>query len=513
VKTLLATAICLLLLASSASVPLRANPRQDPGGSSLSRGHAAFRAGRFADAAREYQRTLESDPGNGAAHTGLVRALLKQDRVAEAARAAERACADAPDEASLLVACGDVCFRQGNFARAEQMYAAAVAANPDCARGHWGLGRVDLIERRNRSARQQFVRAYELDPDDPNIVLDWAFTRPSRKECVAAAERSLTLAANANEDVRTLIGIRARIAILKALGERDTFVVADPRRAYRLELREALGPEGPLHAYRLFALVNGQKLRLTLDTGTSGIYLNRKAAERSHLVRLADGVPVRGVGDEGTRNSFVAIADTLQVGNLEMRHCEIKVDSGHALDDTDGLIGTDVFSHFLVRLNFPGRVMELLPPGAGEKSIAEDFWGVERQIRPGFTPVHVFGHLLLADTRINNVPGFLLIVDSGAPTHVLSTTAANRITGLHVTNAIVRGVSGLVRETLATGRVMLTFGNLATPGKFLAVNLDEQNRRQGTEIGGVIGLDALRQFDLTIDYTNGLVRLDHEGAR
>lgn len=509
-KTLLATSICLLLIGSSASVLLRAHPRQAPAGS-LSRGHAAFHAGRFADAAREYQRILESDPSNGAARTGLLRALLKEDRVAEAAHAAEQAVAVAPNEASLLAACGDICFRQGNFARAQQMYAAAVAANAACARGYWGLGRVDLVERRNRSARQHFVKAYELDRDDPNIVLDWAFTRASLRERIAAAERSLTLAAN--DDAQTVAGIGARIAILKARGEQDTFVVTDPHRAYRLELREARGPDGPLHTYRLFALVNGQKLRLTLDTGTSGIYLNRKAAERSHLVRLADGLPVTGVGDEATRRTHIAIADTLQVGNLEMKHCEVRVDSGHAFDDTDGLIGTDVFAHFLVRLHFPERILELLPPAAGETSIAENFWGVERQVRPGFTPVHVLGHLLLADTRIDNVPGFLLVVDSGAQTDVLSTAAASRIAGLHVASAAVRGVSGWVRETLTTGRVTLTFANLARPGTFFAVDLDEQNRREGTEIAGVIGLDALRQFDLTIDYTNGLVRLDHEGVR
>lgn len=502
----------LLLLASSASVPLRANPRQGP--SSLSQGQAAFRAGRFADAAREYQRTLESDPGNRVAHTGLVRALLKDERVAEAARAAERACAGRADDASLLAACADVWFRQGNFARAERMYAAAVTANRACARGYWGLGRVDLLERRNRSAGRHFATAYELDPRDATIALDWALARPSRRERIEAAERSLALAADANEDVRTLAGIRARIAILEALDERDTFVVSDPGRAYHLDLHEARGPEGPLNAYRLAALVNGQKLRLTVDTGTSGIYLNRKAAERSHLVRLTDGVPVCGIGDEGTRTTFVALAESVQVGDLEMRQCEIKVDSGHAFDDTDGLIGTDVFSRFLVRLNFPGRVMELLPPGPDEKSIAQDFWGVERQNRPGYTPVHVFGHLLLADARIDDVPGTLLVIDSGAPTPVLSTKAASRIPGLHFASAIVRGVSGRVRETLATGRVTLAFGNLlATLGKFPAVNLDEQNRRQGIEIGGVIGLDVLRQFDLTIDYTNGLVRLDRQPAR
>jgi predicted aspartyl protease len=482
VKTVLATSLCLLLLTSPASVRLRASFRHASGALSPSGGDA-------------------------------MRALLKQDRVAEAVRAAEGMCAGASDDASLLEACGDVRFRQGDFATAQQMYTAAIAADPGSARGYWGLGRVDLIERRNRSARQHFVRAHELDPDDPTIVLDWALTRPNRNERIEAAERSLVLAANAHEDARTLTCIRARIAILKALGDGDTFVVADPHCAHRIDLREALGPEGPLHAYRLFALVNGQKLRLTLDTGTSGVYLNRGAAERSHLVRLTDGVPVNGVGGENARTTFMAIADTLRIGDLEMRRCDVRVDSGHAFDDADGLIGTDVFSHFLVRLNFSERVIELSPPGEGETPIAEDFWNVERQLRPGFTPVHVFGHLLVADTCINNVPGFLLIVDSGAPTQVLSTTAANRITRLHVTKAIARGVSGRVRETLATGRLLLTFGNTVTAGKFTAVNLDEQNRRVGTEIGGVIGLDALRQFDLTIDYTNGLVRFDHAHAK
>ncbi len=513
-KSCLATLFALLLLASPASVSILANPGQAPGASSMSRGQAAFRAGRFGDAAREYERTLADDPTNRAARTGLVRALLKGDRIADAARAAERACGDAPGEAPLLAACADVWFRKGDFARAEQMYATAVAADPACARGYWGLGRVDLIERRNRSASSHFATAYGLDPLDPDVVLDWAFARPGRRERIEALERYLAVASAANEDLGTLAGVWGRLAVLKAMNERETFVVADPRRGYRLALHEAWTPEGPLPAYRLFALLNGEQLRLTLDTGTSGIYLNRDAAKRAHLDRIADGVPVRGVGDEGARATFMALADRLKVGDLEMRQCPIKVDSGQVLEDADGVIGTDVFSRFLVRLNFPDRAMELLPPAAGDASVADDFWSVERQTRPGFTPVHVLRHLLLADGQINDVPGVLLVIDSGAPTPILSTTAAARIPGLHLAGAIVRGISGRVRETLTTGRVRLAFAGLfATPGRFPAVNLEEQNRQAGTEIGGMIGLDVLRQFDLTIDYTNGLVRFDRQRSR
>ena len=483
-KNLVAASFCVSLLACAGSVVLRANPPQLPTRASLA----------------------PTPPD-----TGQLRALLKNERIAEAARAAEHACTGEGSNASLLVTCGDVWFRQGQLAKAARMYAAAIAGDSTSARGYWGLGRIDLLERRNRSARQHFEKAHALDPGDPNILLDWALARPSRPQQVGAAERYLALAANGNLEERALAGIRTRIAILAALGPGDTFVVADPGRAYRLELHEARSPEGPLNSYRLFALVNGQKLRLTLDTGTSGIYINRKAAERSRLVRIADGVPVGGVGDERPHPTSVALADVVQIGDLEMRRCEITVDSGQAVDDGDGLIGTDVFSRFLVRLNFPAHVMELTPLPTGERSIAEDFWGVERRVTPGFTPVHVFGHLLLADACIDNVPDVLMVIDSGAPSPVLSTAVASRIPGLHMTSAVVRGISGRVRQMLTTGPVSLAFANLlATSGRFPAVNLDEQNRRQGMEIAGVIGLDLLRQFDLTIDYTNGLVRLDHQ---
>ncbi len=508
-KTVPAMLVCVVALVGSA-VALRASS-QPISVASLLRADAAYRARQFVVAAREYSHVIDADPANGTAHTGLVRALLKLDKVVEAARAAERACFCRPSDATLLATAGDVWFRRGDFARAEQTYRAAVAANPTCARGHWGLGRIDLIERRNRSARQRFVTAYRIDPHDADIVLDWARTLPVAAARVEAIERYLTLAAN--EDPAMLAGIRARAAALKALGEDEPFVVADAHHPYRLELREALGPNGPLHAYRVFATVRGQKLRLTLDTAASGIHLNRKVAARLGLVPVAETAPMKGVGDEGAQRGFLAIADALEIGDVRMTRCEIAVASGEPFGDSDGVIGTDVFSHFLVKVDFPRRTVDLIPPEAGEESIAGDFWSVERHPRAGFTPVHVFGHLLLADASVNSVPGFLLALDSGAPVQVLSTAAAGRVTRLHLGTASVWGVSGQVRDTLTTGHVTLRVGPLEQPGSVLAVDLDDQSRRAGTEISGLIGLDALRRCILTIDYTNGLVRLEPTGNR
>jgi Flp pilus assembly protein TadD/predicted aspartyl protease len=501
--------IRLVVIGTLSGLPAWANPQElaEP----PAPGYAAFRAGRFADAAREFQQVVARNPADSAAHAGLVRALLKQDRLADAERAAARACTGAPADAQLLVACGDVSYRQGAFAAADRWYSTAVAVDPTCARGWWSLARLDLIERRNRSARLHLQRAYDLDPTDPNIALDWAFARPTRTERAAAAERHLALAVN--EPPSSLADIQARIEVLKALGDADTFVVSEPRRAYRIDLREATAPDGRVLFYSLSALVNGEKVRLRLDTGLSGVLLTRKAAERSRAARLATGVPVRGVGNDAGRTGFIAIADTLKVAGLELRRCELRVDDGHAFDGTDGLIGTDVFSRFLVRLSFSDAVMELRPPDEGGPSIAEDFWEVERTVTPGFTPVHVLGHLLVADARLAGARDLLLIVDSGATAPVLSLAAARRVTTVHATNADVRGAAGRVRNPRVTGPVTLRVAGLEHPGSFVAVDLDEQNRRAGTEIGGVLGLDALRHFTLTIDYTNGLVRFDRVRAR
>jgi Tfp pilus assembly protein PilF len=509
-KCLAAASIGVLMIGGLVAVPLR-TVQERGAGDGLSTAEAAFREGRFADAARRFLGVLATDQQNGAAHAGLVRTLLRQDHVADAAGAAERAYSLVPRYAPLVAAYGDVAFRQSDFARARRLYDEAVAANRGCARAYWGLGRVSLLDRGNRTAKACFIKAHEILPEDPDILVSWAATLFEKRDYVAALEQYLSLAVN--EEAEVLTSVRARLAFLRAMSSGGkTFVGADTRRAYRLPLLEARDAKGNvLKAFRLYAVVNGRKLRLTLDTGAPGIYLNRKAAERSHLVHLSDGGPARGIGDEGARTTYFALADTVQIGDLKFSNCEILVDSGLMDDDSDGLIGANIFDQFLVRISFPNSTLELTPLAEGEKSVADDFWAIERQLRPGFTPVHVLGHLLLIDTTVDKVPGFLFAVDSGASTHLMSLAAARKVTSTQVSDRGVRGISGKAIETFVTRPVTLIFSGIAQPADVLTVDLSGPNRRQGIEMDGLIGLDALKFLDLTIDYTNGLVRFEYKG--
>jgi Flp pilus assembly protein TadD len=61
-----------------------------------------------------------------------------------------------------------------SLARAWQLYTQAAAADATCARAFLGLANLDLLERRNRSAKERLERAHTLDPDDPEVLLGWA---------------------------------------------------------------------------------------------------------------------------------------------------------------------------------------------------------------------------------------------------------------------------------------------------------------------------------------------------
>ena len=68
-----------------------------------------------------------------------------------------------------------------------------------------------------------------------------------------------------------------------------------------------------------------------------------------------------GVGDQGHKSSYVAYVDDIKIGSLEFQDCAVKVIDQTNIVDSDGLIGMDVFSRFLVTLDYPLRKLVLGP--------------------------------------------------------------------------------------------------------------------------------------------------------
>jgi predicted aspartyl protease len=119
--------------------------------------------------------------------------------------------------------------------------------------------------------------------------------------------------------------------------------------------------------------LNNHASRLQIDTGAGGLLVSRSVARHAGLIPFSHE-EVGGIGDEGDRPSFTAYADSIRIGNLEFQDCAVEVmDGRNAMEDEDGLIGMDVFSDFLVTLDYPMRKLLLgpLPPRPGEPAGAK----------------------------------------------------------------------------------------------------------------------------------------------
>src|SRR5260370_4911537 len=139
-----------------------------------------------------------------------------------------------------------------------------------------------------------------------------------------------------------------------------------------------------LSGYGLDVKVSGRGSRLLLDTGISGILLSPRAAERAGILPRAQ-TKIVGIGDKDDMDLYIGYADSIKVGPLEFRNCPVAVaakeKTGH-----DGLVGTDLFAHYLITLDFPGRLFKLseLPPRPNDPPAAgQAVSGVAAATRPG----------------------------------------------------------------------------------------------------------------------------------
>lgn len=479
----------------------------------LASADAQFRQAKFDDAVATYRKVLAGDSANLAAHRGLVRTLLEQDNVREAGKAVTAALAFAQHDAPLLALQGDLLFRQAEFEKARFAYFAALQEDKNLARAYWGVGRILETERRLKSAKQSFQKAYELDAHDPDIVLAWAGTRSKVAEQIPALEAYLALAPWTPKWL--VEGVRSGIEVLKVLGDEKTFVAPESLPKVSVKM-ETLRPN-PRHGEEGVGIkvsFNGEKPEtLVLDTGASGILITRRLAEKAGVKRLAGGY-LRGIGDAGMREIYYGKIDSVRVGDLELRNCIVEVIDSKYLPGRNGIIGPKVFSQFLVQMDYPRGVFELVPLAkrAGVNG-EEDGWQFDRTIAPEmaeFTPFRMFDHMILLETRVNASTKKLFLVDSGSALNLVSARLAEEVTEKATDHTVgVRGLSGSVSDVYFARQVSLEFAGLRQ-ACVNAICIDLKfGKSVGTEVSGILGHQILQYVVLTVDYRNGLLKMTY----
>jgi len=516
----------------------------------LSESVALYRSGKFAEGVASYRQALQLDPKSGDAYAGEARCLLKQEKIAEAFDVATQGVAQAPDSSAVHAALGEVLFRKGSIYYADvEFVKAANNAKPD-ARGFLGKSRIEEAQSLYGQAKKHIDRAHQLDPSDPEIRRYWLGTLRLADQ-IKELEQYLSGLSNDDSEMRE--SLQQRLGLLKEKQEQPSHSCRLITNAERAETRLERMLTDPFHlrGYGLRVDLNGQSTRVVLHTGAGGLLINRKAAEKAGIKPVV-GTKIQGIGDKGPVGGYVGYADSIKVGGLEFQNCLVEVSEKRSIAGEDGLLGTDVFSHFLVTLDFPQEKMLLseLPkrpdelqsrPGmlttadpddpstgpeelAGQPSSKRDANSQtamqypaprDRYIAPemkSFTPVYRFGHDLLIPTRIGDSDPKLFLIDTGGFANLVSPEAAREVTKVRADPYMtVEGISGRVKEVKSADKVVLQFGHFRQQNEeVVSFDLTSLSHRIGTEVSGMLGFTLLHILKITIDYRDGLVDFEYK---
>lgn len=500
----------------------------------------AYHLGKFEQAIVKFQAKLAQDPHSGEAYAGLTRCYLRQDKVDLAYTTATRGTTDVPDSVAAHVALGEVLFRQAKMGEAERELLRGVNTSKQDPQAFLGLVRLYDAYSMHASARRMLNKAHDLAPDDPDVQRVWIRTRP-RTEQIKWLEEQLNAASKEDEDTRS--SRKERLEFLKAReSEPRTCKLVETPKEVEARLEPLLLDPRHFYGFGLTAKINGQSSKLHLDTGASGIFINKRLAQKAGIKPLIS-TSYYGIGDKGEQRGYIGYADSIKVGGLEFQNCLVEVSETRSILSDDGLIGADVFSRYLVTIDFFWQKLRLqeLPqrPGATETAtsvLPEDDDEAEagtgetqkkeaqpvaatgpqdRYIAPemaNYTKIVRFGHDLLIPVAVGNTPAKLFLIDTGAMGNSISPEAAREVTKVRGDDfTTIKGVSGTVKKVYSADTAVLTFSHFRQENQEMtSIDLSHISRNTGTEVSGILGMTTLRRFIIKIDYRDGLVDFVYE---
>ncbi len=495
----------------------------------------AYLAGNAKEAETLYRDALSKSPHDGALTAGLVRSLLREQKVEDASSTISSELALAPTAVPLLTASAEVEYRQGKIAEAAGTADQAFRIDPCNPRLYLVRARIFRLNSMYASERRAIGVAHALDPSDVDIRRTWFGTLPLSQRI--DQQKQFLASANGLDPEERARSERGLTNLMNQERNPDqTCHVTSSLTSAELPLVPILsqGNSTRIQTWGLHVLFNNNATVLGVDTGASGVIINRAIAERAGLKAIAR-FQIGGVGDQGPQGAYVAHVDSIRVGSLEFRDCMVEVTDRRDILSMDGLIGTDVFSSYLVTLDYPMRkfLLSQLPPrptdGTGTAATLDTDGGnqdggatgagsaqpQDRYISPmmkDYSPFFRSGHDIIVPTRLNGKTDRLFLVDTGAFSSAISPEAARAVTKVHGGDpGSVRGLSGDVAKVSFSEAVLFQFAGIQQQNNDLySFDTSGMSRGAGLEISGFLGSTVLRQLTISIDYRDGLIKFAYD---
>src|SRR5262245_3945152 len=372
--------------------------------------------------------TVASAPGP--AH---VRELIEADKVREAVEEARTLALSSPEDLDVAACLGESLYRAGRIEEAAAALEPVLGSPEAPARAAAQLGMVRSAQGRDPEAMALLERALAAAPSDRWVIYRAAGAARSRAE----GRRLLGeyVARSAGDDPDRIEGAKGTIRLYEALGERRIWTVAS--RPERLEARLTPLVGTAARGWVVEARLKGnKKLRLLLDTGSTGLFVVERAVKKAGFAPLAEETVFAG-GDTGRARSSRGLLQTFAIGGLVFKDALVTTtrEEFDAQGRIHGVLGISALDGYRITLDLDaGRL--LLEHASGEPA-GEPYWSV--------------GGQMLVRASAKGAPGDgLFLFDTGATRSMVAASYAATIPDASETSAAgVRTYGGNVTDAVS----------------------------------------------------------------
>jgi tetratricopeptide (TPR) repeat protein len=453
-----------------------------------------------------------------------IDSLLSQGKLDDARKKVDTWAESGSKEPYAILAAADLRFAEGDWPEAYALMLKALKISPCLAMGYADLGQFEEVAGYRATASKHFALAHQLAPNDPGIRYQWA---ESLEDSQRMQEEDQLAHDSKLVDDKTARSIVSDLTRIKAHSENSCELVSGSGPVH-IPMTPIYGPRIGIQAYGLDVSFNGHKRTLQIDTGASGFVLTLSAAASAGLTKVGSS-HVGGIAADNDINMQRAAKVT--IGSLEFKNCPIEAlanfgamggstELGQRLDDSDGLVGTDIFDRYIVTLDYIKHEIRLdplpQPPSSGPTPRLDALGGrtdpgwmnIDRYVAPSmqsWTSVYRRDHMLLLPTIISTTPKdarkMLFLLDTGAAFNLIDLKTAKLFTHTEETMYGVTGLGGGGVQASETGHFNADFSGIRLP--VTSMNAIDMSTAGG--MNGFFGYPTLQQLVMHIDYRDNLV--------
>jgi tetratricopeptide (TPR) repeat protein len=461
-------------------------------------GRLLFDQGQYPEALDAYRNAVASaDSGIvRQARAGMIQSMLRVAEFVSAHTEANTLLQMAPRDPEVLALYADSLWASGLFEQAEEQYREALSLAPELARGRHGMARALLARSKLDEAMNEAQAALRLSPRDLEIhhTVGAIYERMHKYEEAAAAYGNyVNLLPNKDKSDKAEWA-RAEIRFLRSFGQRLPFDMDPGADAVVYSIDFRLEKEKIV----VRAKVNGAGAQdFVVDTGAESTVLTRPTVQRLGIAPVTYTLSA-GVGDVGLRGLQLARIDSLEIGALRVRNIPCLVKSPPLRD-------------------IPSRETDSLSPLALGFSMAIDYKARKLTFGKRLPREPSDVDLPLRLYRLATVRG---LVSGGHAADFVVDTGGEVISISHATAAAIGkdngrriplkvwGTSGWEKDAFLLPGVDLAFDAIQYKNyPVVVLNLDAPSVLLGFQLGGIVGTQFLKNYQVAIDLEQSLLRL------